>query len=133
MDSKDKLRKAGLRPTRQRIIIADILLNGKNRHFTAENLQNEIVKNGKNMSLATIYNCLKKFKNIGIIKQVESLGETAVFDTNINHHHHFMNEETGELVDINPTEINLSKLPKIPHGYVQSGLDVIIKLRKNSQ
>ena len=133
MDSKDKLRKAGLRPTRQRIIIADILLNGQNRHFTAENLQNEIFKIGKNMSLATIYNCLKKFKNIGIIKQIESLGETAVFDTNIDHHHHFMNEETGELIDISPTDINLNKLPKIPNGYFQSGLDVIIKLRKNTQ
>ena len=98
MDSKEKLKNAGLRPTRQRMIVADILLNGKNRHFTAEDLQNDIVKFGEQMSLATVYNCLNKFKKVGIINQVESLGETAVFDTNITHHHHFMNEETGELV-----------------------------------
>ena len=69
---------------------------------------------------------------MGIINQVESLGETAVFDTNITHHHHFMNEETGELIDFSPKEINLNKLPNIPKGYVKSGLDVIIKLRKNT-
>ena len=133
MSNKEKLRNAGLRPTKQRIIVANLLLNGKNRHFTAEDLQNDIIKLGEHMSLATVYNCLNNFKKVGIIKQVESLGETAVFDTNISHHHHFMNEETGELIDFDPTEINLNKLPKIPPGYVKSGLDVIIKLRKNTQ
>ena len=132
MDSKEKLRNAGLRPTRQRMIVADILLNGKNRHFTAEDLQNDIVKFGEQMSLATVYNCLNKFKKVGIINQVESLGETAVFDTNITHHHHFMNEETGELMDFSPKEINLNKLPNIPNGYEKSGLDIIIKLRKST-
>ena len=132
MNSKKKLRKAGLRATKQRIVVADILFNGQHRHFTAEDLQSEILKIGKNMSLATIYNCLKSFRDLGIIKQVESLSESAVFDTNVEYHHHFMNEETGELIDIKPSEINLSKLPKIPEGYSQSGLDVIIKLRKNS-
>ena len=132
MDSKEKLRNAGLRPTRQRMIVADILLNGKNRHFTAEDLQNDIVKFGEHMSLATVYNCLNKFKKVGIINQVESLGETAVFDTNITYHHHFMNEETGELMDFSPKEINLNKLPNIPNGYEKSGLDIIIKLRKST-
>ncbi len=133
MDSKEKLRNAGLRPTRQRIIVANILLNGKNRHFTAEDLHNDIIKFGEHMSLATVYNCLNNFKKAGIIKQVESLGETAVFDTNVKHHHHFLNQETGELIDFNPEEINLNKFPKIPAGYVKSGLDVIIKLSKNTR
>ena len=132
MNSKEKLRKAGLRPTRQRIIIADILLNNKNRHFTAENLQNDIVNYGEHMSLATVYNCLKKFKKVGLITQVESLKETAVFDTNTEHHHHFMDEETGELIDFSPEKIEPIKLPQIPTGYVQSGLDIIIKLQKSS-
>ena len=117
MDTKEKLRNAGLRQARQRMIVADILLNGKNRHFTAEDLQNDIVKFGEHMSLATVYNCLNKFKKVGIVKQVESLGETAVFDTNIKHHHHFMHEETGELIDFNPEEIHLNKLPNIPRLY----------------
>ena len=66
MSNKEKLRKAGLRPTKQRMIIADILLDGINRHFTAENLQNEINSSGNSMSIATIYNCLKKFRNCGL-------------------------------------------------------------------
>lgn len=132
MDNKIKLRNAGLRPTKQRIIIADILLNGFNRHFTAENLQNEISISGNKMSIATVYNCLKKFKNAGLIKQVESYTDTAIFDTNNVSHHHFLNEETGELIDINNNEINLHKLPDIPKGFINSGVDVIIKLKKNN-
>ena len=130
MDNKKKLRKAGLRPTKQRMIIANILLNGVNRHFTAENLQNEINSSGNSMSIATIYNCLKKFRNCGLIKQVESSKETAIFDTNIDQHHHFLDEETGELIDIENEEINLFKLPAIPKGYMNSGVEVLIKLKK---
>ena len=132
MDNKKKLRKAGLRPTKQRMIIANILLNGVNRHFTAENLQNEINSSGNSMSIATIYNCLKKFRNCGLIKQVESSKETAIFDTNIDQHHHFLDEETGELIDIENEEINLFKLPKIPKGYLNSGVEVLIKLKRQT-
>ena len=130
MKNKEKLRNAGLRPTKQRMIIANILLNGVNRHFTAENLQNEINSSGNSMSIATIYNCLKKFRNCGLIKQVESSKETAIFDTNINQHHHFLYEETGELIDIENEEINLFKLPEIPKGYMNSGVEVLIKLKR---
>ena len=132
MNNKKKLKQAGLRPTKQRMIIANILLNGVNRHFTAENLQNEINSSGNSMSIATIYNCLKKFRNCGLIKQVESSKETAIFDTNIDQHHHFLDEETGELIDIENEEINLFKLPKIPQGYINSGVEVLIKLKKQS-
>ena len=130
MNNKEKLRNAGLRPTKQRMIIANILLNGVNRHFTAENLQNEINSSGNSMSIATIYNCLNKFRKCGLIKQVESSKETAIFDTNINQHHHFLDEETGELIDIENEEINLFKLPEIPKGYMNSGVEVLIKLKR---
>ena len=79
-----------------------------------------------------VYNCLKKFKNAGLIKQVESYTDTAIFDTNNVSHHHFLNEETGELIDIDNNEINLIKLPDIPKGFINSGVDVIIKLKKNN-
>jgi Fur family iron response transcriptional regulator len=131
MHSKTKLRNAGLRPTNQRIIIADILLNGSNRHFTAENLLDEINLSGNKMSIATVYNCLKKFKNVGLINQVESFTDTSIFDTNIESHHHFLDEETGELTDISDSEINLLKLPDVPYGYIKKGVDVIIKIKKN--
>ena len=132
MNNKEKLRDAGLRPTKQRIIVADILLNGFNRHFTAENLQDEINSSGNSMSIATIYNCLKKFKNCGLIKQVETSKDTAIFDTNTDYHHHFINEETGELIDIENEEISLNKLPEIPQGYLNNGIEVIIKLKRHN-
>ena len=131
MHSKTKLRNAGLRPTNQRIIIADILLNGPNRHFTAENLLDEINLSGNKMSIATVYNCLKKFKSVGLINQVESFTDTSIFDTNTDYHHHFLDEETGELTDISDNEINLLKLPDVPYGYIKKGVDVIIKIKKN--
>ena len=132
MNNKEKLRDAGLRPTKQRIIVADILLNGFNRHFTAENLQDEINSSGNSMSIATIYNCLKKFKNCGLIKQVETSKDTAIFDTNTDYHHHFLNEETGELIDIENEEISLHKLPAIPQGYLNNVIEVIIKLKRHN-
>ncbi len=132
MNNKEKLRNAGLRPTKQRMIVADILLNGFNRHFTAENLQDEINSSGNSMSIATVYNCLKKFKNCGLIKQVETSKDTAIFDTNTDYHHHFLNEETGELIDIENEEISLRKLPEIPQGYINNGIEVIIKLKRHN-
>ena len=131
MHSKTKLRNVGLRPTNQRIIIADILLNGSKRHFTAENLLDEINFSGNKMSIATVYNCLKKFKSVGLINQVESFTDTSIFDTNTDSHHHFLDEETGELTDINDNEINLLKLPDVPYGYIKKSVDVIIKIKKN--
>ena len=130
MKSKLKLRQAGLRPTKQRMIIADILFNGTNRHFTAENLQNDIITSGKQMSLATVYNCLNKFKNVGLIKKIETLGETSIFDTNVTNHHHFMDEETGELIDFSSDNISLRSCPQTPYGYERNGLDIIIKIKK---
>ena len=132
MQSKIKLRNAGLRPTNQRIIIADLLFNGSNRHFTAENLLDEINLSGNKMSIATVYNCLKRFKKVGLINQVESIKDTAIFDTNMDFHHHFLDEETGELTDIKNNEIRLLKLPETPEGYINSGVDIIIKIKKNN-
>lgn len=132
MKNIDKLRSAGLRPTKQRLIIADILLDGPNRHFTAEDLQDEICASGNYMSIGTVYNCLKRFKNSGLIKQVEYSKDTAVFDTNTAFHHHFLNEETGELIDIENDKVILGKLPEIPSGFLNSGVDIIIKLKKHT-
>ena len=129
MNNKEKLRNVGLRPTKQRMIIADLLLNSHDRHFTAENLQSEINLSGNKMSIATVYNCLNKFKKSGLIKQVQTSKDTSVFDTNTDFHHHFLNEDNGELIDIENEEIILNKLPKIPQGYLNNGVEVIIKIK----
>ena len=122
MDILKKLRDVKLRPTKQRILLANLILDGKNKHFTAETIQKEVSTKGHNISLATIYNCLNKFVNVGLLKQIDQQGEVTIFDTNVSHHHHFLNQNTGELTDIEPDEITFSKFPKIPKVFKMMGL-----------
>jgi len=129
MDILKKLRDVKLRPTKQRIFLASLILDGKNKHFTAETIQKEVSTKGHNISLATIYNCLNKFVNVGLLKQIDQQGEVTIFDTNVSHHHHFLNQNTGELTDIGPEEITFSKFPEIPKGFQNDGVEVLIKIR----
>lgn len=129
MDILKKLRDVKLRPTKQRIFLASLILDGKNKHFTAETIQKEVSTKGHNISLATIYNCLNKFVKVGLLKQIDQQGEVTIFDTNVSHHHHFLNQNTGELTDIEPDEITFSKFPKIPRGFQNDGVEVLIKIR----
>ena len=129
MDILKKLRDVKLRPTKQRILLANLILDGKNKHFTAETIQKEVSTKGHNISLATIYNCLNKFVNVGLLKQIDQQGEVTIFDTNVSHHHHFLNQNTGELTDIERDEITFSKFPKIPRGFQNDGVEVLIKIR----
>ena len=130
MDILKKLRDVKLRPTKQRILLANLILDGKNKHFTAETIQKEVSTKGDNISLATIYNCLNKFVNVGLLKQIDQQGEVTIFDTNVSHHHHFLNQNTGELIDIDPDEIGFSKLPDIPNGFESDGVEVLIKIKE---
>ena len=129
MDVLKKLRDVKLRPTKQRILLANLILDGKNKHFTAETIQKEVSTKGDNISLATIYNCLNKFVKVGLLKQIDQQGEVTIFDTNVLHHHHFLNQNTGELTDIEPDEITFSKFPEIPKGFQNDGVEVLIKIR----
>ena len=130
MDVLKKLRGVKLRPTKQRILLANLILDGKNKHFTAETIQKEVSTKGHNISLATIYNCLNKFVYVGLLKQIDQQGEVTIFDTNVSHHHHFLNQNTGELIDIDPDEISFSKLPDIPNGFESDGIEVLIKIKE---
>ena len=129
MDILNKLKNVKLRPTKQRLILGMLLLDGKNRHFTAEMVQKKVFNKGHYISLATIYNCLNKFVNAGLLKQIENKGEALVFDTNTLPHHHFLDEGTGNLIDIDPKEIEFLKLPNLPKGFNQTGLEVLIKIK----
>ena len=128
MEIIEKLRNVNLRLTKQRILLADLILDGKNKHFTAEIIQKEVSSKGNYISLATIYNCLNKFVSVGLLKQIDQQGEVTIFDTNVAHHHHFLNQNTGELIDIDPDEIGFSKFPKIPNGFENNGVQVLIKI-----
>tara|TARA_B100000795_G_C22736852_1_gene413664 strand:+ start:204 stop:620 length:417 start_codon:yes stop_codon:yes gene_type:complete len=129
-----KLRSSGLRPTKQRIRLAEFLFKReKTFHFTVEQLNKIINKKGspEKISLATIYNSIDAFKNAGHLKEVLTNNNTSYFDTNARSHHHFYDSENNELTDINFNEIEVIKLPDAPKGKKIKEVEVIISLIKN--
>ena len=138
MDNKiklyaDKLRSSNLRPTKQRLKISQYLFDReKTFHFTVEDLGK--VFNSKNInnqiSLATLYNTVHAFKKAGHLKEILTSNNTSYYDTNINMHHHFYDDDTNELTDINFNEIELTKLPHAPKGKKIKACEVIINLTK---
>ena len=129
----NKLRSSKLRPTKQRIRIAEFLFSReKTFHFTIENLNKNINKkeNSETISLATIYNTVGAFKKAGHLKEILTNHNTNYFDTNVNSHHHFYDAETNELTDIDFNEIDVTKMPNAPRGKKIKSCEVIISLRK---
>jgi Fur family iron response transcriptional regulator len=130
----NKLRSIKLRPTKQRIRIAEFLFSReKTFHFTVENLNKIINKKGnlEKISLATIYNTIEAFKKAGHLKEILTNNNTSYFDTNVSSHHHFYDDETNELTDINFNEIEVAKLPQAPKGKKIKEVEVVISLQKN--
>ena len=128
----NKLRTSGLRPTNQRILIAKYLFERDNTfHFTVETLNREINKSGnKKISLATIYNTVEAFKKAGHLKKILTSNTKSYYDTNIRSHHHFYDDETKELTDIDYQKVKLSKIPNPPKGKKIKNLEVVISLQK---
>lgn len=124
----EQLRAAGLRTTRQRLVLAEILFSRGNRHVTAESLFTEAAERGARLSLATVYNCLHQFTAAGLLRMVTVDAGRAYFDTNLSAHHHFYYERTGELRDIPETEVAVARLPSAPDGARIARVDVIVRL-----
>jgi Fur family transcriptional regulator, iron response regulator len=129
-DVKSMLRKVGLRPTRQRMALGWILFGKGDRHLTAEMLYEEALKAKVPVSLATIYNTLHQFTEVGLLRQVAVEGSRAYFDTNVSTHHHFFIEGRDELLDIPCTAVVVGKTPSPPEGYEVARVDVVVRLRK---
>ena len=125
----EKLRKAGLRPTRQRLVLARLLFLGNNRHVTAEELHSEVMALGAPISLATIYNALNQFTAAGLLREVAIEGAKTYFDTNTSDHYHFYLEGEGRLMDITGSDVTIHGLPKAPEGKRISRIDVIVRLK----
>ena len=130
-DVKAMLRQVGLRPTRQRMALGWILFAKGDRHLTAEMLYEEATKAKVPVSLATVYNALHQFTDVGLLRQVAVDGSKTYFDTNVSDHHHFFVEGENALVDIPNAEVMLDKLPIAPDGYEVARVDVVVRLRKN--
>ena len=128
----NKLRSSGLRPTKQRILIAKNLFDRKKTfHFTVEKLNKTInKKSSKQISLATIYNTVEAFKRSGYIREILTSNSKSYYDTNIKSHHHFYDPETKKLTDIDYQKVILNKIPNPPKGKKIKDLEVIISLQK---
>ena len=120
---------SGLRPTRQRLALAALLFNGSHRHVTAERLFDEAIAARLSVSLATVYNTLHQFTTAGLLREIAVDGAKVYFDTNVSEHHHFLNEETGELLDIEDGLMQVGKLPPSPKGLRVARVDIVIRLR----
>ena len=122
------LKENGLKPTSQRNLIVKQLLNGRNRHFTAEDLYDELKLKKIKISLATIYNTLHSFMEKKILKLVSVKEGKTIFCTNMKNHYHFFNIKTGRLIDIPCDEIKILKLPKTPKGTKIDNIEITINL-----
>ncbi|WP_170332946.1 iron response transcriptional regulator IrrA [Ruegeria arenilitoris] len=122
---------AGLRPTRQRMALAELLVgDGRHRHVTAESLFESAKKNGDAVSLATVYNTLRAFCEAGVLQEITVDGSKSYFDTNTHDHPHFYWEDETRLSDAPSDQLVIQRLPEAPDGVEIASVDVVIRLRK---
>jgi Fur family iron response transcriptional regulator len=131
-DLRDKLRRVGLRPTRQRVSLGWLLFGKGDRHITAEMLFEEATRARVPVSLATVYNTLHQFTDVGLLRQLTVDGTKAYFDTNPTEHHHFFLEEEERLIDMPAEGICVGDLPAPPPGMEVAGVEVIVRLRRKA-
>src|SRR6202165_936926 len=129
-DVKSMLRDVGLRPTRQRMALGWILFAKGDRHLTAEMLYEEATKAKVPVSLATVYNTLHQFTDVGLLRQVAVDGSETYFVTKLAQHPHFCVEGENALLDIPHADVVVGKTPIPPEGYEVARIDVVVRLRK---
>jgi Fur family iron response transcriptional regulator len=132
-DNEIRLRDSGLRPTRQRIALADLLFAKGDRHLTAEELHEEALVAGVPVSLATVYNTLHQFTEAGLLRVLAIESAKTYFDTNVSDHHHFFVEGASEVVDIPVSNLEITNLPEPPEGMEIAHVDVVIRLRPKAR
>ena len=131
---EEKLRNIGLRPTLQRIQICKVLFNReKTFHFTVNNLS-KIISNkfNKKISLATVYNTVHALKKKGYLKEISINSDKTYFDTNVSNHHHFFDESTNQLIDLNSNDVGKINIKKNIPGKKISSVEVLVKIKNNN-
>ena len=131
----DKLRLSGLRPTKQRLKICEVLFNReKTFHFTINDLANIILQElNEKISLATVYNTVHAFKDKGYLKEISINSDKSYFDTNITNHHHFFDEDTNQLIDCDKDDIEQINIKKNITGKKINSVEVLIKVASDNQ
>ncbi len=127
------LGQSSLRPTRQRLALAALLVgDGQDRHVTAESLFDAAVAAGEQVSLATVYNTLRAFCDVGLLREITVDGSKSYFDTNMTDHPHFYWEDSATLSDAPVSELEIARLPMAPQGAEIAAVDVVIRLRRKA-
>ena len=126
----EKLRKTGLRPTKQRLKICEVLYKReKTFHFTINELVKKISEeNNEKISLATVYNTVHAFKKKGYLKKITLNNDSTYFDTNTSHHHHFYDKSTKELIDLNDDDVEKIQINKTLPGKKISSVEILVKV-----
>ena len=131
----DKLRSSGLRPTKQRLKICEVLFNRKKTfHFTINDLAKNISEQlNEKISLATVYNTIHAFKNKGYLKKISINSDRSYFDTNVTDHHHFFDEDTSQLIDCGIDDVEKINIKKNITGKKIKSIEVLIKVASDNQ
>ncbi len=130
---EERLRGAGLRPTRQRIALGELLFASGDRHISAESLHEEAQEAGYSVSLATVYNTLHQFTEAGMLRIVQVEGARTYFDTNVSDHHHFFIEDENRVFDIPSGRVEVKNLPAPPEGTEIVNVDIVVRLRRKTR
>jgi len=125
------LEQHGVRPTSQRLRVAELLLTAP-KHLTAEQILASLRQSSGRVSKATVYNTLKLFVDQGLARQIHADPERCVYDSTMAPHHHFQNLETGDMIDIRPEDLSFAKMPPLPPGTEIADVEVVIRLRRRS-
>ena len=123
-----KLSNKGIRPTKQRMILAKLLFEKGDRHISAEELYTEVQKEDRKISLATIYNTLKQFTNIGLLKELVIDQNKSIYCSNHDSHYHLYIEDEGKIIDIPQKNIDLN-IPELPACLKFHNIDIIVRIR----
>ncbi len=124
-----RVRDAGLRPTRQRVALGNLLFAKGDRHLSAEELHEEALAAGVPVSLATVYNALHQFTEAGLLRILAVEGSKTYFDTNTSDHHHFFIEGENRIFDIAAGPVEIVNLPEPPEGMEIANVDIVVRLR----
>ena len=127
--AREILERHGIRPTAQRLKVAEILLTAP-RHLTAEQILATLRQSAGHVSKATIYNTLNLFVQQGLAREIHADPERCVYDSTMAPHHHFQNVDTGEMIDILPEDLSFERLPPLPPGTEIESVDVVIRVRR---
>jgi Fur family iron response transcriptional regulator len=121
----------GIRPTSQRLRVAQLLLTAP-RHMTAEQILATLRETDGHVSKATVYNTLNLFVAQGLAREIHADPERCVYDSTMAPHHHFQNVDTGEMIDIRPDELSFARMPELPQGTEIESVDVVIRVRRRA-